>query len=240
MALPTAQSPVGVLFDVDGTLVDTTYIHTVCWWQALRKAGLDVPMFQIHRAIGMGGGRLLAHLLDDDSNVDTELISADHDALYSQYWGQLRPLPGARDLIRACRELGLTTVLASSAKQPEIDVLLEVLDVGDCLEHVITSDDAKRSKPEPDIVEVALAKAALKPAEALFVGDAVWDVSAAANAGVACIALESGGTSAAVLRDAGAIDTYRDPADLLRRLADSPLSRGQQQPREAQHELRQR
>jgi HAD superfamily hydrolase (TIGR01509 family) len=219
----------GVLFDVDGTLVDSGYIHAVCWWQALRQAGYDVPMATIHRAVGMGSDRLAPHVLgtevDDDELAD---LTASHSALYAQYWPRLRPLPGARDLVRRCHDEGLTTVLASSASSTELAVLREVLDVDDALDHATSSDDGDSSKPDPDLIEVALAKAGLRPRESVFIGDAVWDVEAAAAAGIECVGLECGGTSAAELLDAGAIAVFKDPADLLEHWADSPLNKNEE------------
>ncbi|UQX87580.1 HAD family hydrolase [Jatrophihabitans telluris] len=216
----------GVLFDVDGTLVDTTFIHTVCWWQAFRQADLDAQMAVIHRSIGMGGPRLIDNALGERaSGVDTDALSAAHDALYSAYWPQLRVLPGARDLLLRTKRAGLKVILASSAKQSDLDVLLGVLDVGDAIDVVTSSSDAEDSKPAPDIIEVALTKAKLPAERTAFVGDAVWDVHAAAAAGVACIGLESGGTSAAELTEAGAVATYRDPAHLLEHFDGSLLGR---------------
>jgi HAD superfamily hydrolase (TIGR01509 family) len=213
----------GVLFDVDGTLVDTTYLHTVCWWQAFRQAGLDAPMAVIHRSIGMGGDRLVPQVLDvidappSDQSLDEriESMSNSHDALYSTFWPALRPLPGARDLLRHCHASGLITVLASSANARDVAVLRVVLDCDDVIDDATSSDDADSSKPDPDLVVVALKKANLQPDEALFVGDAVWDVEASAKAGVRCIGLESGGTSASELLRAGAVRTFTDPAALL-------------------------
>ena len=216
----------GVLFDVDGTLVDSGYIHAVCWWQAFRQAGHDVPTATIHRAIGMGSDRLAPHVLGkeiDDEQLDE--LTAAHSALYAQYWARLRPLPGARELVRRCHDEGLATVLASSASSTELAVLREVLDVDDALDHATSSADGDSSKPDPDLVEVALAKAGLRPRETVFIGDAVWDVEAASAAGVVCVGLECGGTSAAELLDAGAIAVFKDPADLLEHWADSPLGK---------------
>lgn len=204
-----------VLFDVDGTLVDSNYPHTVAWWQAFRAAGLDVPMWRIHRAIGMGADQLIPHVLDEEGEVDADAVTQSHDALYAACWPSLRALPGARDLVRRCHEAGLITVLASSAGAREVRVLRDLLDVDDALDQATTSDDADESKPAPDLVGVAVGRAAVDPTEAVFVGDSVWDVRACAQAGVACIALKCGGTSAAELRDAGAVQIYRDAADLL-------------------------
>ncbi|HEX6501349.1 MAG TPA: HAD family hydrolase [Micromonosporaceae bacterium] len=206
----------GVLFDVDGTLVDTTYLHAVCWWEALRQSGYDVPMARIHRAVGMGSDRLLDHLLgrDRDQSGD-DALSAAHLTLYAAYWGRLRPLPGAADLLRACAARGWRVVLASSASDRELGALRRALDADDVIAVATTKDDAGASKPAPDILQVALDKAGLDPRSAAFVGDAVWDVEAAARAGVPCVAVSCGGTSAAELTDAGAVAVYDDPGAIL-------------------------
>jgi HAD superfamily hydrolase (TIGR01509 family) len=214
----------GVLFDVDGTLIDSGYLHAVCWWQALRKYGLDAPMATIHRAVGMGSDRLVPHVLGNEGTDQLAELSAAHDALFSVYWSSLRRLPGARELVRRCHDAGLVTVLASSANGTELGVLRTALDADEWLDHATSAADGDSSKPEPDLVEVALGKAGLQPDQAIFLGDAVWDVEAAGRAGVPCIGVECGGTSAAELRDAGAVQTYRDPADLLAGWAQSPLA----------------
>lgn len=123
----TGRSPGGVLFDVDGTLVDTPYLHAVCWSEALRQAGHDVPMATTHRAIGMGSDELLDHLLGDDRDkAGDEMMSTAHLTLYKQFWGRLRPLPGARELLTECARRGLRVVLASSATQEELEALRSV------------------------------------------------------------------------------------------------------------------
>ncbi|MEO6957354.1 MAG: HAD family hydrolase [Antricoccus sp.] len=213
----------GVLFDVDGTLVDSGYIHAVCWWQALRQQGHDISTATIHRSIGMGSDRLVPHLLGSADDEDITALSAAHDTLYSTYWSRLRPLPGAADLVRRAHDAGLITILVSSAGAIELEVLRRVLDVDDVLDDSTSADDGDRSKPDPDLVEVGLRKGDLTPDEAVFIGDAVWDVEASARAGVRCLAMECGGTSAAELRAAGAHTTYRDPADLLDNWAASLL-----------------
>ena len=213
-----------MLFDVDGTLIDTNYLHAVCWWLAFRQAGLDVPMSRIHRSIGMGADQLVPHVLDDD-DADVEAFDTAHSALYSTYWPGLRCLPGAADLVRHAHEAELVTVLASSAGARELEVLQRVLNAGDALDHATSSRDAEDSKPAPDLVTAALGRAGLDADAAVFVGDSVWDVEAAARAHVQCIGLECGGTSAAELREAGATATFGDPADLLAHWADTPLPR---------------
>jgi HAD superfamily hydrolase (TIGR01509 family) len=206
-----------VLFDVDGTLVDTNYLHTVAWWEAFTQAGHDVPMASIHRAIGMGSGQMLDSLLPEDRDRDADAdIKTAHSALYSVYWCRLQPLPGARQLLRACHDQGLRVVLASSADPDELKVLCARLDADEAIDAATSSGDVDASKPAPDLVQVALDQAEAGPAESLFIGDAVWDVQACQQAGVPCIGLLSGGSSRGELTDAGAAAVYEGPADLLK------------------------
>ncbi len=216
-----------MLFDVDGTLVDSNYQQTVSWWQAFRMADVTVLASALHRAIGMGSDHLIPHVLGempDSQDVDAEVVSAAHDAIFSTHWGSLTALPAAADLLRRCHEAGLQVVLASSAKERELAVLRAALDADDWIDTATSSADADGSKPEPDLIEVALSKAGLAPRDAVYVGDSVWDMQAATTAGVRCVGLECGGTSADELRRAGAAATYRDPAELLDRFTDSPLA----------------
>ncbi|GAA2498599.1 HAD family hydrolase [Winogradskya humida] len=215
-----------VLFDVDGTLVDTTYLHAVAWWEALRQGDHDVPMAEIHRGIGMGSDKLVGHLLGDDrdKSKDDELSTA-HDVLYGAWWERLRPLPGAADLLRECAGRGLTVVLASSAKDEELAKLRKVIDADDVIDAATSSSDAKASKPEPDILQAALDQSGVDPEHSVFVGDAVWDVKAAAKLGIPCIGLACGGTSAAELLEAGAVEAYADPAELLAELDRSAIKK---------------
>jgi HAD superfamily hydrolase (TIGR01509 family) len=211
-----------VLFDIDGTLVDTTYLHTVCWWQALRQLDHDVTMAEIHRAIGMGSDRILDELLgeDRDRQGDADLHTAKK-TLYSTFWDRLRPLPGARDLLYACAEAGLAVVLASSASAPELEKLRTALQADDVVAAATSSADAESSKPAPDILQAALDQSGLKPPDVVFVGDSVWDVEAAAALGIPCIGLTCGGLAAAELEAAGAVEIYRSPRHLLDRLTTS-------------------
>jgi HAD superfamily hydrolase (TIGR01509 family) len=215
----------GVLFDVDGTLVDTTYLHAVSWWEALRQVDRDVPMAAVHRAIGMGSDKLLDHLLgpDRDRDADDALTTA-HDVLYGAWWERLRPLPGAVELLHAVAGRGLAVVLASSAREPELRQLRRVLDSDDVIAAATSSSDAEQSKPAPDILHAALDQSDVDPRRAVFVGDSVWDVLAAAELSVPCVGLTCGGTSEAELRDAGAVDVYEDPAALLDKLGESPIA----------------
>ncbi|HET9517528.1 MAG TPA: HAD family hydrolase [Actinoplanes sp.] len=222
----TADQPAGVLFDVDGTLVDTTYLHAVTWWEALRQHGHDVPMASIHRAIGMGSDRILEHLLGADRDADGDgALAHAHGALYGAWWPRLRPLPGAAQLLRAVAGHGLAVVLASSADARELAVLRRVLDADDVITTATSSADAAQSKPAPDILQAALRQSGVDPGRAVFVGDSVWDVHASAALGIDCIAVACGGTSAAELRNAGAVAVYDDPAELLGALDESVVAK---------------
>ncbi|MEV6851581.1 HAD family hydrolase [Actinoplanes sp. NPDC051411] len=214
----------GVLFDVDGTLVDTTYLHTVSWWEALRQYDADVPMAEIHRAIGMGSDKLLDHLLGEkrDRSHDDELSTA-HDVLYGAWWERLRPLPGASELLRAVAKRGLAVVLASSAKETELSKLREVIGADDVISAATSSSDAEQSKPAPDILQAALDQSDVDPRRAVFVGDSVWDVKAASRLDIPCIGLTCGGSSAAELSEAGTTANYDNPAALLAALDDSAI-----------------
>jgi HAD superfamily hydrolase (TIGR01509 family) len=204
------------LFDVDGTLVDTNYLHAVAWWEAFAYSGHDVPMAAIHHVIGMGSDQLLDALLPGDRDRDADDgIRTAHSAMYSAYWSRIRPLPQAAELLRACRKAGLRVVLASSADPQEFEVLRAALDAEDAIDETTSSGDVDTSKPAPDLVRVALDKAGVPPEQAVFVGDTVWDVEACQRAGVPCLGLRSGGISRAELVDAGAVAVFADPAELL-------------------------
>ncbi|WP_031517820.1 HAD family hydrolase [Streptomyces sp. NRRL F-5123] len=214
-----------VLFDVDGTLMDTVHLHTVAWWEALRQSGRTVAMRDVQRAVGMDGTHLLDALVgeDRDREGDGGLKSA-HDALYAQFWERLAPLEGAADLLRACAARGLRVVLASSASGREADVMVRALGAGDAVHAVTTSDDVAAGKPAPDVVRQALERAEAPPERAVFVGDAVWDLHSARKAGVTGLGvLTGGGYSSQELLDAGAAEVYRSPAELLDRLDGSPI-----------------
>ncbi len=215
-----------VLFDVDGTLVDTTYLHAVTWWEAFRQHGHHVAMVRIHRAIGMGSDKLLDHLLPDDRDraLDDAMRSA-HTALYAPYWPRLRAFDRAADLLRACANRGLRVVLASSATDRELRALRDALDAQEAIAAATSSADAGESKPASDIVQIALERGEVAPDAAVFVGDSVWDVKACKKAGLACIAFLTGGTGRDELRQAGAVEIYQGPAELLKSLPDSFLAR---------------
>jgi len=211
--------PTGVLFDVDGTLVDTNYLHVVAWWQAFRSQGHDVPMTVLHRTVGQGSDQFVSSILDRD---DDKVADA-HTDFYGQWKHQLVAFTGAADLLRMTKKAGLSVVLATSASEAEAEHLTAAIDADDAIDIVTTKDDADASKPDPDIVQTALDKAGLRADDALFVGDTVWDVQAASRAGVRCVCVLSGGISETELREAGAIAVYRDVAHIVEEFDDSPL-----------------
>ncbi|GHJ26299.1 MULTISPECIES: HAD family hydrolase [Streptomyces] len=214
------------LFDVDGTLVDTNYLHTVTWWEAMRQAGHTVGMREIHHAIGMSSDKLLDRLLprDRDRSQDGR-ISGAHKALYAEYFSRLPAVDGAAELLRTLAGRGWYVVLASSAPKDELAAMRAAIGADEAIGAALSSDDVEEGKPAPDLVGQALERAGVPARDAVFVGDTVWDVAACGKAGVRCVALLSGGIPPELLTEAGADEIYRDPADLLRRLDDSALGR---------------
>jgi HAD superfamily hydrolase (TIGR01509 family) len=216
----------GVLFDVDGTLIDSSYIHTIAWWGAFRQYGHDVPMAAIHQLVGMGGARLVDNLLPADRDRDEDGdIMASHGALYASHWPSLRAFDGAKDLLGQCHSGGLAVALASSARERDLQVMRSVLDADSFIDAATSANDAKESKPAPDILEAALAAAGVDAADAVYVGDAVWDMKAAAALGIPSIGVTCGGIQASQLREAGAVEVYDGPRHLLENLGSSAIGR---------------
>jgi HAD superfamily hydrolase (TIGR01509 family) len=211
----------GVLLDVDGTLVDSAYLHTLAWSRAFRDAGTWAPMNAIHRLVGMGGDQMVPELLDRPCDEA-------HDAWRQHYNGlkaELRPFPAARDLIQARHERGVIVVLATSSPQEDLDELRKVIDADDWIDAVTTADDVEHSKPAPDIFEAALRAGKIDRRKAIAVGDSVWDVRSARAAGLACLGVETGGFSRHELAEDGAIAVYHDVGELLAQLDVGPLGR---------------
>lgn len=207
-----------VLFDVDGTLLDTNYLHAVAWTRALRETGHDPEMAEVHGAIGIASNGLVEKLT---GGSDEDAVEAQAKA-YEEFKDDIRAFPKAAELLRACRERGLAVVLATSGGEKDLDWMLPAIGLEDDeLTGATTSSDVEASKPEPDLLQVSIDKHGLDAAHTVVVGDTVWDVEAARRAGLACIALTCGGIAEAVLREAGASEVYADPADLLARLDDS-------------------
>ncbi len=208
-----------VLFDIDGTLVDSNYHHSVAWQRAFLDVGQEIPCWRIHGLVGRSGSELIKILLGD------ELADAHGDKaeeLHSRYFGEfeptLRPLAGTRDLFEAIGAKGWRTVLASSAGEETLALLRRVLDIDDLVSEITSSADAERGKPDPDIIGTALERVGIDSGQAIFVGDAVWDVEAGQRAGVPTAAVLSGGVAREALEKAGAAAVYAGPQDLLAHL----------------------
>ena len=216
----TGPTRPGILFDVDGTLVDTTYLHTLAWSRAFEDAGEWVPMNAIHRLIGMGGDHLVPRLLGHDS-PDADAARGVH---YKELIGGARAFPRARALVAAAHGHGLATALATSSPPDELDQLIELLELGDVLDATTTAEDVQSSKPDPEVFVTAMEVASMDPTRTLVIGDSVWDVEAARGAGIGCIAVESGGFSRQELSQVGALQVYRDVAEILQQFLTSPLA----------------
>jgi HAD superfamily hydrolase (TIGR01509 family) len=196
--------PLNAILDVDGTLVDTNYHHALAWHRALRAHGQKVQMWKVHRHIGMGGDQILDALIGEKAAAEQgEEIRAAEAEAYGELIGEVEPMEGARELLERLRADEATTILASSAKEEEVDHYLDLLDARELVDGWTTSADVERTKPHPDLVHAALEKAGAGD-PAVMVGDSVWDVKAAQAAGVPTLAVLTGGFSAAELREAGA------------------------------------
>lgn len=212
------------LFDVDGTLADTNHLHVVSWWEALRQAGHDIAMHDIHRAVGLPGTDLLAHLLGKDRDTDRDAALSDaHHTLYATWFDRIPALDRASELLRELDRRGWRVVLVTSAKDSELEALRRAVDADDAIAATASSEDVDAGKPAPDPVEHALSLVGAVKEDSVLVGDTVWDMKAAARAGVTCVGVLCGGIPAADLEEAGARAVYRDPADLLARLDTSPF-----------------
>ncbi|MFF8375624.1 HAD family hydrolase [Streptomyces sp. NPDC015661] len=213
------------LFDVDGTLADTNHLHITCWWEALRQAGHNVTMHDIHRAIGLPGEDLLEHLLGGGRDKDEDdSLSAAHDTLYGTWFDRLAPLDSAAELLRELLRRDWRVVLVTSAQDHELDALRRAIDADDAITATASSDDMSEGKPAPDPVHHALGLADAPASGAVFVGDTVWDMKAGVRAGVTCVGLLCGGIPRPDLERAGARAVYRDPAELLAHLDQSPFA----------------
>ncbi len=216
--------PSVAILDVDGTLVDTNYHHALAWSRACIQSEVELPVWRIHRAMGMGGDQLIAALAGDDvENEKGDDIRAAEKALYMAMIHEVRPLPDARRLLEVLKERGHTIVLASSAKKEEIDHYLDLLDARDVVDDWTSSADVERTKPDPDLVNTAIKKAGSE--DAVMVGDSVWDVEAANRAGIPTIAVRTGGFGVDELTGAGAACTFDSLGELIDSLKDTPLSR---------------
>ncbi|MGY4857728.1 HAD family hydrolase [Cryobacterium sp. AP23] len=219
MITPT-PAPKAVLFDIDGTLVDSNYLHVDAWHQAFQTLGVDVEAWRIHRSIGQDAGELLTSLVGAKDEAWVTRAKDLHSKNYTALAPRLRLLPGARELLNILDEEGIIVVLATSAPQEELDILLELLDSDDVIHATTNADDVDVAKPSPDIVRVALDRAGVAAHDAVFVGDSEWDVKAASRAGVRSFGVLTGGIAGELLMQAGAERVFASPADFLDRLDD--------------------
>jgi HAD superfamily hydrolase (TIGR01509 family) len=214
---------VAAILDIDGTLVDTNYQHTIAWYRAFRQSGVTLPLWRIHRHIGMGGDQLVAALTSDGCEAsDGDEVRSAETILYRELIDEVRPLEGARELVEDLRRRGHAVVLASSAKPDEVEHYLDLLDVRELADGWTDSGDVERTKPEPDLVKAAVEKAG--GGEAVMIGDSTWDCLAAGRAGIETLAVLTGGFSEDELREAGAAAVFRSVEELRSRLEETSLS----------------
>ncbi|RPE77614.1 MULTISPECIES: HAD family hydrolase [unclassified Frondihabitans] len=217
--------PTAVLFDIDGTLVDSNFLHVEAWDYAFTSTGLNVPAWRIQQAIGADSNELLDQLIGDEPKSTRDDVKGLHDKRYKQLAPRLKILDGAQEIVAELAGRGIRVVLATSAPRQELDRLLTLLNIDDDTYAVTSAEDVKKAKPAPDIIAAALNKGGVDANHAVLVGDSVWDIKAATIAGVTSIGLLSGGTAEALLREAGAAEVYDDVATLLGSLDSSALAR---------------
>ena len=210
------------LIDLDGTLVDATYHHALSWYRAFRQHGIVLPMWKLHRYVGMGGDQLVEAVAgkEIDERFGDQLRTAE-EQLYLDVIEETETLPGARDFRVELKRRGHRVVLARSAAQSHLESYLDRLQARDILDGWTTADDVEATKPEPDLVQAALAKAG--GGEAVMVGDTGWDVEAAARAGIETVCVLTGGWSEHELREAGAVAVFESLDELTQRLDETPL-----------------
>jgi HAD superfamily hydrolase (TIGR01509 family) len=209
-----------VLLDVDGTLVDSAYIHALAWRRAFVDHGFEVPTAWVHAMIGAGSDVLMCELIGEERDDVHETRQRRFDELKDE----IRAFDGAGDLIRAIHEAGAKAILATSSEKDQLEVLREAIDADDAIDDVVTASDVEEAKPCPDVFLAAMEKAGADRTSAIAVGDTVWDVEAATGAGLKCVCVLTGGIGRLELEEAGAVAVYRDVADLLEHLDESPLA----------------
>ena len=215
--------PPAAILDIDGTLVDTNYHHAMAWYRAFHQHEIVLPIWRIHTHMGMGGDQLVGSLCGERTEKEKgDDIRAAEKVLYAELIGEVEPLKGARELIEDLKGRGHAVVLASSAKEDEVDHYLDLLDARDLADDWTTSADVESTKPQPDLVNAAMEKAGT--GEAVMVGDTPWDVQAAERAGIETVAVLTGGFSAAELRDAGAVAVFESIEELSEALDETPLA----------------
>ncbi len=213
------------ILDIDGTLVDTNYQHAIAWYRAFRDHGIVLPIWRIHRHIGMGGDQVVEALTDQHTErTQGDEIRGTEKERYFEVIDEVSTMEGARELIEELKRRGHQAILASSAKEDEVERYLDLLDARELADDWTTSGDVEATKPEPDLVHAALEKAGAEPEDAVMIGDTPWDIKAARKAGVGTIAVLTGGFAIEELKDSGAIAVFETVAQLRERLDDTPLA----------------
>lgn len=218
--MPGSDRP-AVLFDVDGTLVDTNWFHALAWWFAFRKHGELVPVSRIHPLIGMGGSELLETIFGRPRPD----LKGENGPEYERFMDDIVAFPGAGDLLRAIEERGGRIVLCTSSKQAHLEPALAAIGADDAYDDVVNADDVEESKPEPDVFAAGLDKLGLDRERSIVVGDTRWDIEAAARLDIPTVCVLTGGSTREQLLDAGASAVYEDVADLLAHLDESPVGK---------------
>ena len=217
--------PPAAILDVDGTLVDTNYHHAVAWYRAFRQSNVTLPLWRIHRSVGMGGDQLVESLVGAEAEARIgEDVRAAHTVLYMALIGEVALLPGAQALVAELLRRGHAVVLSSSASSDEVDHYLDLLEVRDDIQGWTTSADVEATKPDPDLIKAALEKAGTN--KAVLIGDTPYDVQAAKKADVPTIALKTGGFSEQELLDAGAVIVFDSIEELCANFDRTPLTTG--------------
>jgi len=215
--------PKAAIVDIDGTLVDTNYHHAIAWFRAFRQFERTLPIWQIHRHIGMGGDQLVGSLTDAtfEKEHGDEVRTAEN-TLYQQLIDEVQPMAGATQLLKDLKERGCSVILASSAKEHDVERYIELLEAKDIIDGATSSADVEATKPEPDLVQAAIAKA--KHDDAIMIGDSTWDCIAATKAGIETIGVLTGGFSREELFDAGAAVVFESVEELRQRLDETSLA----------------
>jgi HAD superfamily hydrolase (TIGR01549 family) len=221
---PTQGDRPGAILDVDGTLVDSVYHHALAWHRAMRRCGVVLPVWRIHRHIGMGGDQLVSALCGDDFEAErgAEVREAEAEC-FEPMIEEVEPLEGARELLEELKRRGHRLVLASSAKEPELEHYLELLEARDLADAWTSSADVDATKPDPDLIQTALEQIGGGPA--VMVGDSIWDCKAAGRAGLPVVGVLTGGFGEAELDDAGARPVFESLSALREGLDATPLAR---------------
>ncbi len=216
-----------VLCDLDGTLLDSNHFHAEAWQRTFQNFGFTADFQAVVKQIGKGGDKLIPAFVPEDrvAELEEDLKDFRKNLFHREYMDRIVPFSDAKLLLERMRQEGLRISVASSTNKEDLHAFLMLLRIHALVEQHTTADDAKQTKPEPDIFQVALQKLGIEPQDALALGDTPWDVEAAGKAGVKTVAFTCGGWTEQDLKDAGAIAVYRDPADLLRQFEGSPFTR---------------